>query len=80
MTVILLCLSLIGCGSSEIVKTQFIKSTVPPLPDKPTYYDIQWNNSGGYCLDEQGAKNLLKNKALTDDYIRQLENTIEGLR
>jgi len=39
---------------------------------------VEW--SGDYCLDEQNAKNLLKNKALIDDYVQQLITIIEGLR
>ena len=65
-----------GCGT--ITKVQYVKPTVPPLPAKPDYYAVPFNEN--YCLDEGGAKNLLKNKALIDDYTKQLEAIIEGLR
>ena len=35
---------------------------------------------GLYCLDEENAKNLLRNKALQDDREKSLEQSLEGLR
>lgn len=67
---------LMGCGT--LTKTVYVKQTIPPLPTPPDYYSVEW--SGDYCLDEQNAKNLLKNKALIDDYVQQLIALIEGLR
>lgn len=65
-----------GCGTFG--KTVYIKQTVPPLPAKPEYYSFQVDEN--LCMDEANAKNLLKNKALIDGYIEQLEQIIEGLR
>lgn len=64
-----------GCGT--LTKTIYVKQTIPPLPDKPEYYSVPFDE--GYCLSEQGAKNMLKNKALLDDYVRQLEEILQGL-
>jgi hypothetical protein len=68
---------LIGCGTA-IVKTQYVKPTIPPLPEKPQYYPVIFDQD--LKLTEDYARNLLKNKALTDDYITQLIAIIEGVR
>jgi len=34
---------------------------------------------GGYWLDEINAKNLLKNKVLSDGYTKELEDILQGL-
>ena len=76
----------IGCTPKGLVKTEYIKPTVPPLPPKPNYYpvkfkSVEWDHGKyDYCLDEQGAKNFLKNKALQDDREKDLEEIIEGMR
>ena len=71
---------LVGC-SSQIVKTEYIKPTVPALPAPPDYYEVAWRKVGElYCVDADNAKNLLKNKRLQDDYTEQHEAIIEGLR
>ena len=67
---------LTGCITT--VKTVYVKPTVPPLPEKPQYY--QYNFDDNLCLTEDGARALLKNKALTDDYIKQLESILDSLR
>lgn len=74
--------ALILCGmlltACTAVKTVYIKPTIPPLPEKPQYYSYQFDDN--LCLDEQSARNLLKNKALQDDYITQLESIINSMR
>lgn len=73
-----LCLTgLIGC--SGITKVSYVKPVIPEMPTKPVFYDVRFGQ-GDYCLDERNAKNMLKNKALMDDYTRQLEAILEGLR
>lgn len=76
---IALLLSLIGCGK-PLVRTELIKTQIPALPARPDYYPVIWKGTGSYCLDEQAAKNLLKNKALQDSREKELEMIIEGLR
>jgi lipopolysaccharide export system protein LptC len=76
LAIILCGILLTGCITT--VKTVYVKPTIPPLPDKPQYYQYQFDQN--LCLDEKGAKALLKNKALTDDYITQLESIINSLR
>lgn len=68
---------LTGCGT-PIAKVQYVKPTVPPLPEKPQYYPVIFDQD--LKLTEDYARNLLKNKALTDDYIAQLIAIIEGVR
>lgn len=80
MVAILFSMSLIGCGK-PLVKTEYQKPNVPPLPAKPEYYPVTWKSVNGfYCLDVDSAKNNLKNEALRDDREAQLEEIIEGLR
>lgn len=66
-------------GCSAINRVSYIKPVIPEMPVKPVFYDVKWGQ-GDYCLDERNAKNMLKNKALIDDYTRQLEAIIEGMR
>jgi hypothetical protein len=74
----LFCFGLMGC--SGIVTTKYITQTLPPIPEKPSYYEMKWHGTNGeYCLNEDSAKSLLKNMELMKDYIRQLEEYIKGL-
>lgn len=75
-TALILCAMLLTACSA--VKTVYVKPTIPPLPDKPQYYSYKFDDN--LCLTEQDARNLLKNKALQDDYINQLESIINSLR
>ncbi|MEN6317254.1 MAG: hypothetical protein ABFD82_00650 [Syntrophaceae bacterium] len=40
---------------------------------------MEWGQ-GEYCVNERGAKNLLKNRELDKDYQRQLEAILDGLK
>lgn len=87
IAIIFLFFTLMGCTpKKELVKTEYIRPTVPPLPAKPNYYpvkfkSVEWDHGKyDYCLDEQGSKNLLRNKALQDGRERDLEGIIEGMR
>jgi hypothetical protein len=72
--------SLAGC-SSPVVKTEYVKPTIPELPAEPDYYEIIWQKIGDlYCVDGQNAKNLLKNRILDKDFVQQHQEIIEGLR
>ncbi len=74
---ILLLVSLTSCG--RLVKTQVVECTYPPKPEKPIYYKLDWDyENGKYCLDENGAKNLIRNKIMQDGYETDLEIIIEG--
>lgn len=66
-------------GCSAISRVSYIKPTIPQMPVKPVFYAVIFGQ-GDYCLDERNAKNILKNKELMDDYTRQLEAIIEGVR
>jgi len=59
-----------------------IPTIIYPLPEKPQYYELKWNRASAeekvfYCLDEEGAKALLLNKALDDDYRERLHLIID---
>ena len=77
----MLCLMLsTGCGKS-LVRTEYIKQTLPAKPEPPKFYPVEWkvDENGHYYLDERNAKNLLKNMALMRDYIRQWEELYGGM-
>lgn len=77
---ILFLMLLPGC-SNPIVKTEYIKPTIPELPAPPDYYEVIWQKIGElYCTNGQGAKNLLKNWELDKDYVTQHREIIEGLK
>ena len=77
---IFLMLLMVGCGS-PIVKTEYIKPTIPELPAPPDYYEVAWQKVGElYCVDGQGAKGMLKNWELSKDYVAQHQQIFEGLR
>ncbi len=47
----------------------------------PEMYEVRWQASAGcYCLDEENAKNLLKNIMLLQAHDRALAELLEGLR
>lgn len=74
-------LSLTACFSTPLVKTEFIKAEIPPAPVLPEMYEVRWQASAGcYCLDEENAKNLLKNIMLLQAHDRALAELLEGLR
>ena len=73
--------SLTGCGDKALVRTEYVRPTIPALPAKPDHYSVKWKKVGNdYCLDETGAKNHLKNFELDNDHLQQHIEIIEGLR
>jgi hypothetical protein len=84
--------SLIGCSTRQIVKTEYIRQQVAGLPKEPEYYPVQWQHppvspltkggieGGGYCLDEDNAKNLLKNRELDKGYQEEMRRILEGMK
>lgn len=78
---ILFCVSLIGCSSKQIVRTEYIKQQIPALPEEPEYYPVQWQwKDGQYCIDEESAKNLLKNRQLDKGYQEEMRKIFESLK
>lgn len=78
----MLCLTLLtACSSAPVVRTDYVYQQVPPLPDPPVMYPVQWQRSGAlYALDEQNAKALLKNWELQRGYSAELRAILEGLK
>ena len=77
----LFCMSLIGCSSKQIVKTEYIRQQVPDLPQEPEYYPVVWHNKlGFYCLDAENAKNLLKNRELDKGYQEEMKTILQSLK
>ena len=67
--------------SRQIVKTEYIRQQVPPLPADPEYYPVVFvKKDGHYCLDETQAKNILKDRALDKGYQGELKGTLESMK
>jgi len=79
---LMLCLMLLtACGSSQVIKTEYVYQQVPPLPAPPELYPVQWQRSGAlYSVDEQNAKALLKNWELLRGYATELRIILENLK
>lgn len=77
---VILCLMLLmGCTKS-IVKTEYIKQEIPPLPEPPQYFDVHFQKKDGfYCVTPDDAKNLLKNREIDKAYMQELRTILEGL-
>lgn len=75
LVLILFGMLLTGC---TLTKAVWVKPTIPPLPEKPQYYTYKFDDN--LCLSEDSARALLKNKALMDDYVKQLESIVDSLR
>ena len=78
--VTILCLILLtGCGT--ITKTIYIEKEIPYIPTKPEYYSVEWQSMTGlYCIDEDNAINLLKNRELDKSYQEEIRNILENLK
>ena len=78
---------LTACTSTrQIVKTEYIKQQIPPLPAEPEYYSVQFKSvewapgQYDYCLDPENAKNLLKNRELDKGYQEEMKEILQGLK
>ncbi len=81
LVTILFCLSLIGCSSNQVVRTEYIRPDIPPIPEEPEYYNVQWQKiNKSYCLDADNAINLLKNIEFMKGYQLELKTMLEELK
>lgn len=93
LILILFLLSSTACSTAPLVKTEYIRQEIPPLPAAPDYYDVLWQIAplpsgertdarGGslYCLDEENAKNLLKNIILLRARAAELAGILESMK
>jgi len=83
LLILILCfVSLMGCSpSKQIVRTEYIKTEIPPIPADPVYYRVTWQaENGRYCLTEEGAKNLLKNMGLMKSYQKDMKSILMELK
>ncbi len=77
---------LTGCSSTkegrQIVKTEYIRQQVPPLPSRPEYYPVLFvKKDGRYCTsDDDSARNLLKNRALDKGYQAEMRGSLEDMK
>jgi len=81
--VAILCLmSLTACTppASQIVRTEYVRRQTPPKPEAPDYFPVQWGGEKGrYCVDEEGAKNMLKNRELDKAYQAEVDSAFNEL-
>jgi len=64
-----------------VEKPVYIKPEVPPLPERPKLERVEFRKVGRYyCLTPEESKKLLKNLYKLDNYARELEGILEGLR
>ena len=85
LAAMMLCsMSLTVCSCVPFTKTEYVKQERPPLPERPTLYNVKWSKCYSqqtdseaerlyYCLDEENAKALLKNLVLIFGHIEVLE-------
>jgi hypothetical protein len=77
-------LNLTGCGSKQIVRTEFVYCTVPQISEGITYYDVNWTISGEpnyvYSLTFGQAQNILKNVEMLKSREKDLIDIIEYVR
>lgn len=72
-----------GCSlpSSQVVRTEYIKQQVPVPPEPPEYYPVKFEiKEGLYCLDQDSAKGLLKNRELDKGYQSELRSILANLK
>lgn len=54
---------------------------MPPLPSQPDYYQPRFRAAGDdYCVDAEGARKLLKNRALDRSYQEELKGILEDMK
>jgi uncharacterized lipoprotein YmbA len=47
VTALILCLTLLtACSSPQIVRTEYVYQQIPPLPEAPVMYPVQWQRAG----------------------------------
>jgi hypothetical protein len=72
-------------STRQIVKIEYIRQQVPPLPTEPEYYSVQFKSvewapgQYDYYLDPENAKNLLKNRELDKGYQEEMKEILQGL-
>lgn len=66
----------------QIVKTEYIRQQVPPVPSPPEYYPVVFvKKDGFYCTsDEESAKNLLKNRVQDKGYQAEMRGSLEDMK
>ncbi|MHB8109763.1 MAG: hypothetical protein ACYDHW_06995 [Syntrophorhabdaceae bacterium] len=78
--ILILCLTVLTACSS-IVRTEYVKPTIPEMPAAPVYSKVQWQKVGDlYCTTAEGAKDVMRNHLLCKDDAGQCRMVIEGLR
>ena len=63
-----------------MVRTEYVRQQVPPLPASPDYYLPRFRAVGNnYCVDADGAKKLLKNRVLDRTYQGEIRGILEDV-
>ena len=67
--------------ASHTVKTVYVYPTIPPLPEPPAYYKVEFiKQDDTYCITNEGAKNLLKNVLMNREYEQELLLIIQSIQ
>ena len=64
-----------------VEKPVYIKPSIPELPKRPKLKKVKFEKIGEYyCTTKEGAKQLLKNIYMLDNYSRELETIINSIQ
>lgn len=73
--------SLTACTPQQVVRTEYIEAALPESPAAPAYYPVRWKKLGElYCTDVDGAKALLKNRALDESWQQEVLTIFQNLK
>jgi len=77
-------LPLMACSApiQQVVRTEYVYQQVPDIPKEPNYFVVHWQklDPGLYCVDEKGAKGLLKNFELIKENAQEMRTILQGLK
>lgn len=81
----ILCLALLtACTPKTVYVDRYVERPPAVIPDAPTFFPVQWISFDAarteretyYCVDEAGAKSLLKNFLIVTEYAESLRTIV----
>jgi TolA-binding protein len=78
LVILIICLVLMGCSHMESTPCPKLNLDIQTweLPQRPEMLPVQFKDTGQHCLDNENAKNYLKNINRLQNQIRLLETQI----
>lgn len=81
---------MLSTACSEVVyRDRYVERTLPPIPAEPMLYEVEWHmgqrfavaneNERWYCVNELGAKSLIKDIYLMQTHIQELRDVFSSL-